>query len=145
MLDAVRLGPDDDVAEVTAGQVRAVLHRLLDAGHWHDGDPDVLVVFDSGYDLARLAFLLADLPVEVLGRLRADRVLRMPVPPRRPGTMGRPAKHGGEFHLADTGTWPAPGAGDHHRHHPLRHRHRAGVGPVASPADPPGRLAGPRR
>jgi hypothetical protein len=70
VLDAVRLGPDDDVAEVTAGQVRAVLQRLIAAGQWRSGDADVLVVFDSGYDLARLAFLLADLPVEVLGRLR---------------------------------------------------------------------------
>jgi hypothetical protein len=29
-------------------------------------DPDVLVVFDAGYDLARLAFRLAHMPVEVL-------------------------------------------------------------------------------
>lgn len=34
VLDAVRLGPDDDVAEVTAGQVRAVVQRLITAGQW---------------------------------------------------------------------------------------------------------------
>jgi hypothetical protein len=50
----------------------------------------VLVVFDSGYDLAQLAFLLADLPVEVLGRLRSDRVFRLPAPPRAVGAIGRP-------------------------------------------------------
>jgi hypothetical protein len=61
VLDAVRLGRDDDVAEVTAVQVRAVVQRLITAGQWHLGDPDVLVVFDGGYDLARLAFLLADM------------------------------------------------------------------------------------
>jgi hypothetical protein len=106
VLDAVRLGPDDDVAEVTAVQVRAVVQRLITAGQWHPGDPDVLVVFDAGYDLARLPLLLADLPVEVLGRLRSDRVFRLPVPPRAVGSIGRPAKHGGEFQFADPGTWP---------------------------------------
>ena len=35
----------------------------------------ILVVFDAGYDIIRLAFLLADLPVQLLGRLRSDRVL----------------------------------------------------------------------
>lgn len=54
-------------------------------------------MFDGGYDLARLAFLLADMPVEVLGRLRADRVFRLPAPPRAEGTISRPVKHGGEF------------------------------------------------
>jgi hypothetical protein len=108
VLDAVRLGPDDDVAQATAVQVRAVVQRLITAGHWQLGDPDVLVVFDSGYDLARLAFLLADLPVEVLGRLRSDRVFGLPAPPRTADTIGRPAKHGGEFHFADPGTWPEP-------------------------------------
>jgi hypothetical protein len=108
VLDAVRLGPDDDVAEVTAVQVRAVVQRLVTAGQWQPGDPEVLAVFDAGYDLARLAFLLADLPVEVLGRLRSDRVFRLPVPPRTATTVGRPAKHGGESCFADPGTWPEP-------------------------------------
>ena len=110
VLDAVRLGPDDDVAEVTAGQVRALVQRLIAAGQWHGGDPDVLVVFDSGYDLARLAFLFSDLPVEVVGRIRADRILRMPAPPREPGSQGRPLKHGREFRLADRDTWSDPAA-----------------------------------
>jgi hypothetical protein len=59
------------------------------------GDPDVLVVFDAGYDLARLPFLLADLSVEVVGRLRSDRAFRLPAPRRTADTIGRPAKHGG--------------------------------------------------
>jgi hypothetical protein len=41
-------------------------------------------------------------------RLRSDRVMQLPAPPRQPGTMGRPRKHGGELALADLATWPAP-------------------------------------
>jgi hypothetical protein len=110
VLDAIRLGPDDDLAAATAAQVHQVVHRLIAAGQWREGDPDMLIVFDAGYDLARLAFLLADLPVEVLGRIRSDRVLRLPAPPRPPGAIGRPPKHGGEFHLAEAATWPEPHA-----------------------------------
>src|SRR6266704_3279398 len=51
------LRPDDDASEVTAAQVRDVTARLVAAGHWHEGDPDVIVVLDSGYDLTRLAWL----------------------------------------------------------------------------------------
>lgn len=65
------------------------------------------MVFDAGYDVARLAWLLKDLPVEVLGRLRSNRVLYFPPPPRRPG-RGRPSRHGQEFKLADEATWPEP-------------------------------------
>ena len=108
VLDAVRLRPDDDETEVTACQVRDVVTRLIQAGHWRQGDPAILIVFDAGYDVTRLAWLLADLPVEVLGRLRADRVMQLPAPPRRPGTLGRPRKHGGELALADPATWPDP-------------------------------------
>ena len=36
VLDAVRLGPDDDEAEVTAGQVRDVITRVIEAGHWRE-------------------------------------------------------------------------------------------------------------
>jgi hypothetical protein len=106
-LDAVRLGPADDATAVTAAQVRDVVRRIIAAGHWRDGDPDILVIFDAGYDLTRLAWLLADLPVEVLGRLRSDRVMYFPAPPRPPGTNGRPARHGGAFKLADQRSWPA--------------------------------------
>ena len=108
VLDAVRLGPDDDETEVTAAQVREVITRLIAAGHWHEGDLPVLVVFDAGYDVTRLAWLLADLPVELLGRLRSDRVMQLPAPSRRPGTQGRPRKHGGQLALSDPATWPDP-------------------------------------
>ena len=108
VLDAVRLGPDDDEAEVTAAQVREVITRLAESGHWREGDPPILVIFDAGYDPMRLAYQLAGLPVEVLGRLRSDRVLHFPVPPRQPGTNGRPPRHGREFALADPATWPDP-------------------------------------
>jgi hypothetical protein len=108
VLDAVRLGPADDQIAVTATQVRGVITRLAGAGHWRPGDPPIWVIFDAGYDLTRLAHLLADLPIQVLGRLRSDRVMQLPAPPRPPGTLGRPRKHGGELALADPATWPAP-------------------------------------
>jgi DDE superfamily endonuclease len=108
VLDAVRLGPDDDEIEVTAAQVRGVVARLIAAGHWREGDLPILVVFDAGYDVTRLAWLLADLPVDLLGRLRSDRVMLLPAPPRQPGTNGRPRKHGGELALASPATWPGP-------------------------------------
>jgi len=108
VLDAARLGPGDDETTVTAAQVRDVVIRLIEAGQWHDGDPDILVVFDAGYDVTRLAFLLADLPVELPGRLRSDRVLYFPAPPRAPGANGRPSRHGPELKLADPATWPDP-------------------------------------
>jgi hypothetical protein len=109
-LDAVRLGPADDATAVTAAQVREVVMRIIAAGHWRDGDPDILAVFDSGYDLTRLAWLLRDLPVEVLGRLRSDRVMYFPAPAREPGANGRPARHGAALRLPDPRTWPAPAA-----------------------------------
>lgn len=83
--DAARLGPRDDATAVTADQLRAVDERLVAAGHWTDGDPDILIVMDAGYDVTRLAFVLADLPVEMLDRIRSDGVLRLPKPPRAPG------------------------------------------------------------
>jgi len=107
-LDAVRLGPADDATGVTAAQVRDVAERIIAAGHWRDGDPDILVIFDAGYDLTRLAWLLRDLPLEVLGRLRSDRVMYFPAPPRQPGTNGRPPRHGAAFKLARERSWPAP-------------------------------------
>ncbi len=56
----------------------------------------------------RLAWVLRDLPVELVGRMRSVRVMRLPKPPRRPGTNGRPPKHGPEFRFAKPETWPDP-------------------------------------
>lgn len=108
LLDAVRLGPADDATAATAAQLREVVGRLITAEHWRPGDPDILIVTDAGYDITRLAFVLADLPVELLGRLRSDRVLRRPHPSRPPGTAGRPPRHGPEFALSKPTTWPDP-------------------------------------
>ena len=107
-LDAVRLGPADDATSVTAAQVREVFARIRQAGHWREGDPPVLVAFDAGYDLTRLAWLLRDVPVEVLGRLRSDRVLYFPGR-QRPSRLrgGRPERHGAAFRLADEQAQPA--------------------------------------
>jgi hypothetical protein len=110
ILDAQRLGRCDDLTEVTAAQVRGVVDRLTEAGHWKPGDPDILLVFDAGYDVTRLALLLADLPVELLGRVRSDRSFFFPPAARTPGTVGRAAKHGVEFALDDPSTHPDPEA-----------------------------------
>ena len=105
VLDAIRLGPDDDEAEVTAGQVRDVVTRLAEAGHWREGDPPILIIFDAGYDPMRLAYRLADLPVEVLRRLRGDRVMHLPSRSASPApTAALPA-------MAGSSPSPAPPPG----------------------------------
>jgi DDE superfamily endonuclease len=117
-LDALRLRPYDDLTEVTAAQIRDLLDRLREAGQLREGDPPVLVVLDAGYDVIRLAHLLADLPVQLLARLRCDRVFYAPAPPRQHGP-GRPPRHGGEVRLADPTSHPTPdaaGEGTHPRY-----------------------------
>jgi hypothetical protein len=86
VLVAVRLGPDDDETEVTAAQVREVVGRLIAAGRWREGDPPVLVVFDAGYDVTRLAWLLSDLPAVLPGHTREY-------------TTDRPRSHGMQHRL----------------------------------------------
>lgn len=81
ILDAVWLPPGADVAAITAPQLREVVERLIAAGWWAQGDPQILIVADAVYDAPRIAFLLAHLPVQILGRLRSDRVFRRPAPP----------------------------------------------------------------
>lgn len=78
------------------------------AGQWQAGDPHIVIVADAGYDVTRLAWVLRDLPVELVGRVRSDRVMRLPAPPRQPGTNGRPPKHGPEFRFTRPETWPEP-------------------------------------
>lgn len=106
LLDAVRLKPGADLAAITAAQLREVIERLITAGQWHEGEPEILVVLDSGYDAPRIAHLLAGLPVQIVGRLRSDRVMRRSTPSRVYNSNGgRPAKHGDEFIFGDPATW----------------------------------------
>jgi len=108
ILDAQRLRPDDNHTDRAATQLRTVVDALVTAGHWREGDPEIWIIGDSGYDGPRLAFLLADLPVRLLVRLRSDRVLAFPPPPRHPGAPGRTVRHGPRFAFTDPQSWPAP-------------------------------------
>jgi DDE superfamily endonuclease len=107
-LDIRRIAPDDDVTEVTATQIRDLLDRLTTAGQLRPGDPPLLIVLDAGYDIVRLTWLLTGLPVHLLGRLNARRVMHDPAPPRAPGRRGLPPRHGRRFAFADPATWRPP-------------------------------------
>lgn len=107
-LDVARLPPGTDETAFTAEQVRGLLERLITAGHHHDGEPDIVVVVDAGYDSPRLAYLMGDLPVQVVGRLRSDRVLYGPCEHQPPSATGRPAKHGAPLRMVAPHTWPEP-------------------------------------
>ncbi|MEV4238930.1 NF041680 family putative transposase [Nocardia sp. NPDC049737] len=105
-LDAQRLAPGADVAAVTVAQIRDVTQRLISAGQWREGDPDIWFVLDAGYEGPRIAYLLADLPVQILARMRSDRVLRRAAGAWVPNPAGgRPPKHGSEFVFGDPATW----------------------------------------
>lgn len=146
LLDAVRLGSADDATLLTAAQLRGVVERLMQAGHWRPGDPEILIVMDAGCDVTRLSHALADLPVVLVGHLRSDRVML-----RDPGTArfgpkgGRPRRHDGVL------TFPKPDS----RHQPdvttatdttrYGNAEAPGLGPDAPQTHPPRPLAGPRQ
>jgi hypothetical protein len=68
-VDARRLHPLDDTDQTAAAQIHALFERLPASG------AVPLFVFDAGYDSAQLTLDLAQTPVVVLVRLRADRCL----------------------------------------------------------------------
>jgi DDE superfamily endonuclease len=123
LLDAWRIGPDDDESEVAAEQLRGVVTRLVSLGRWKPGDPPVIIAMDSACHATRLAHLLRDLPVVVVARIRSDRVYRGRAPARPAGTPGPRTRHGAHFRCADPATWGDPGA--------EQDGERTGHGPVA--------------
>ncbi|GHA45145.1 hypothetical protein GCM10010372_51370 [Streptomyces tauricus] len=89
------------------------MNDLTGQGQREDGDPDILIVLDAGHDAPRMAYLPTGLPIEVLGRMRSDRVMRRPRPTQLEYTLaypqgGRPPKHGKEFRFDKPDTWPGP-------------------------------------
>ncbi|XDO64496.1 transposase [Streptomyces sp. RLB1-33] len=87
--------------------MRDLLQRLIAAGQWQTGDPDILIVADAGYDAPRLGFLLKDLPVQVLPGCDPT-ASYAGLSPRLPQTQGRPPRHGGEFVFGQPDTWDTP-------------------------------------
>jgi hypothetical protein len=121
-LDAVRLGPGDDDLAVTAAQLREVVMRLAAAGRWQDGDPAIVIAMDSGYNVTRLAWLLADLPVVLVARVRSDRVFYGDPAPRDRPLPGQPPRHGAPVSCADAATQRNPAVrqdGTQARHGPV--------------------------
>ncbi|MGW2447960.1 transposase [Streptomyces sp. NPDC001675] len=77
---------------------RLLVDRLIAAGQWRPGDRGMLIVRDASCDVMRLARLLRDLPIELVGRLYSDCSLRLPAPlastsPRAAGRLERKGAH----------------------------------------------------
>lgn len=144
LLDARRLLPDDDEAAVTAAQVRGVVTRIIASGQWQPGDPDILLVFDAGYDLARLSFLLAGLPVQVLGRLRRPGH-GPPGPAPHTGNQRPPAQAWQHLQVQRPRQLGRTGCGHGDRNEAVGQSRGARFRRLTPPADPPGGLDRPRR
>lgn len=105
--DQVRAGAGDDATRKAAQQIIAHSARLRAAGERRVP----LYVHDAGYDEAPLTWDLREHldRVQVLVRLRNDRVMYRDPPPRVPGRPGRPRKHGSDrFECKNPATWGDP-------------------------------------
>jgi len=101
-LDARRLLPSENAANVAAEQVKALRRRLPPT------DTAPLFVFDAGYDVTALTHALLDEPVALLVRLRADRCFYAAAPTVAGPRNGRPRRNGAKFRCDTPATWSAP-------------------------------------
>ncbi len=99
-------------------QLRGVAERIIAAGHWREGDPDIIVVLDSGYGLTRLA-PAAGLParVDVGPGWSTPRPGHVLPGSAAPGTAGGSPRAGGGRGIGASSpsasrltcrTWPSP-------------------------------------
>jgi len=106
-LDARRIAPGGDHTDVLIAQVQALVADLKATGRCGPGAASPLVMFDSGYPVTLIAHAFEDHGVQVLGRVRADRVFYFLPAPSEPG-RGRPAVHGARFECANPAGRPEP-------------------------------------
>jgi hypothetical protein len=106
-LEARRIEPGAGSSATALAQVQGLLDDLTACGRWRVGDPAPLVMFDAGYPVVWLAHALAGRSVQVMGRVRGDRVFYGPTP-APDGSVGRAARHGARFVCADAATHPEP-------------------------------------
>ncbi len=124
-IEARRLRPGEDHAGATVAQITDLLGDLAATGKWRPADPPPLVMLDAGYPATDICHALAGQPVQVLARLRSDRVFYADPGPRAPGQRGAPRRHGQRFALAGARTHHAPDvelAGDSARYGKVRVR-----------------------
>jgi hypothetical protein len=104
--DIYRIPPTANSTQATIDQVRQLVESLDEPDK-----PPALLVFDAGYDPIAISHELADCPVEILVRIRDDRVFhgRPPNKPDRPAnTGGRPPRHGPRHKCSNPATWAPP-------------------------------------
>jgi hypothetical protein len=108
-VDAVRVGPGDDLVTVTAAQVTGLVKRLRAAGRTGQGGQRVpLAIMDCGYPAPAISDALAGASVQALIRLGDEkrRVFYADPPPPAPGQVGRPRRHGPRRKLSEAAGWP---------------------------------------
>ena len=104
-LDGQRVHPSENANVVAVEQIKDLSNRLPGDG------ASPLFVFDAGYDSTQLTQALAETPVAIVVRLRADRCFYADAPPVAPSPKGgRPRSHGPKFACTDAKTWPTPSA-----------------------------------
>jgi hypothetical protein len=103
-VDVTRIRPRDDATTNTIDQVRRLVGRL-------PGDAAVpMAVFDAGYDPIAISHGLSTDRVQVLVRIRGDRVFHADPPARSAGARGRPRRHGRRLKCSDGRTQRSPDA-----------------------------------
>jgi hypothetical protein len=106
-LDVRRIPPSADATDATIDQLRHLVALL-------PSDAAVpMFVFDAGYDPIAIGHELSDCRLEVLCRIRDDRVFYADAPPRPnrpPESGGRPPRHGVRWKCSDPSSWPKASA-----------------------------------
>src|SRR5665213_757459 len=107
-VDVSRIPPTKDATSATVDQLRRLVGLL-------PGDGEVpMFVFDAGYDPIAIGHDLGDARLEVLCRIRDDRVFFADAPsrPNRPlESGGRPPRHGRRWKCSQSESWPEPSEG----------------------------------
>lgn len=106
-LEARRIEPGGGSSATALAQVEGLLDDLTATGGFRPGQAVPLVMFDSGYPIVWLAHAVAGRAVQVMGRVRGDRVFYGPAP-APDGKAGRSARHGARFVCADAAAHPEP-------------------------------------
>ncbi len=99
-VDVNRVSSKQTDLEVGVEQVK----RLCRARGAREHGVDI-VAADAKYGNHPFLEALKDQPCGIVVRLRKDRVLFRPAPERKPGTRGRPRKHGARFAFKEPDTW----------------------------------------